>query len=202
MNSAYDEYVENQMKASRGKELPKYRVAQQKLISDFLSNYADKDSRILSIGCHSGNEIAEMKKCGIGKKIWGIDINPLRVETAKKEHPSFKVFVGDMHNLKFKNNFFDVVYSSHSFEHSLHPDKALSEFKRVVKDDGTILIIIPFPDNGNFRIHSAAGKIGTRKAKDDKRLMEWLDKNGVNVIEKKIENTRGQEILLALKKKK
>jgi len=46
-----------------------------------------------------------------------------------------------------KDGQYDFVLSSHSIEHFANPLKALLEWKRVIKDGGYILLIIPHKDN-------------------------------------------------------
>jgi SAM-dependent methyltransferase len=59
-------------------------------------------------------------------------------------------YISESIDLKsFKDNQFDFILSSHSLEHSANPLKALFEFKRVVKNGGYLLIIIPKKDH-NF----------------------------------------------------
>jgi SAM-dependent methyltransferase len=43
----------------------------------------------------------------------------------------------------FPNEKYDFVLSSHSLEHTSNPVKALKEWRRVVKDSGTFVIVLP-----------------------------------------------------------
>lgn len=45
--------------------------------------------------------------------------------------------------LPFKDNLFDIVYSSNVLEHIQDKSKALDEMKRVLDDNGTIIIMVP-----------------------------------------------------------
>mgnify|MGYP001243487491 CR=1 FL=1 len=44
-----------------------------------------------------------------------------------------------------KTNTYDFVLSSHSLEHIANPLKAINEWKRVIKENGHILIVLPNP---------------------------------------------------------
>lgn len=46
-------------------------------------------------------------------------------------------------DLSFRNNYFDYIFSSSVLEHIKDKNKVLSEMKRVLKDDGYIIAIIP-----------------------------------------------------------
>lgn len=47
---------------------------------------------------------------------------------------------GDVENLPFEDNTFDIVATRYSAHHWLHPETALSEFKRVLKSTGAFVI--------------------------------------------------------------
>ena len=58
-------------------------------------------------------------------------------------------YVGDVYPLDFKDNTFDLVYSSHVLEHfkrELTP-KILKEWTRVLKPDGILRISVPSFEN-------------------------------------------------------
>ncbi len=48
--------------------------------------------------------------------------------------------VGDVEDLPFENDSFDIVATRYSAHHWLNPETALSEFKRVLKPNGTFII--------------------------------------------------------------
>lgn len=55
-----------------------------------------------------------------------------------------KVIVNDAVNMSdVGNEFYDFVFSSHSLEHIANPLKAISEWLRIVKNDGYIIIVVP-----------------------------------------------------------
>ena len=57
-------------------------------------------------------------------------------------------FIFDGGNLKLiPNNTYDFVLSCHSLEHMANPIKALEEWKRVIKNNSYVLMIIPHKDN-------------------------------------------------------
>jgi SAM-dependent methyltransferase len=53
------------------------------------------------------------------------------------------IFVMDMHNMTFPNNHFDIVYSSHSLEHSYNLHQVVQEIIRVAKDKAMVAIEVP-----------------------------------------------------------
>lgn len=83
--------------------------------------------KALCIGARTGQEVVALKQ--IGLDAIGIDI---------VEHPP-NVISGDMHHLQFPDNTFDFVFSN-VFDHSLYPDKKISEIERVLTHNGHVLL--------------------------------------------------------------
>lgn len=48
-----------------------------------------------------------------------------------------------MGGLPFPDNYFDRLIASHVLEHIYHPENALKEWNRIVKNDGVISIALP-----------------------------------------------------------
>ena len=100
-----------------------------------LPNELDK-LRILSIGCRDGIEMACLKR--VFGHISNVEIVGLDLVQSVPE-----IQVGDMHDMPFDDEYFDIVISSHSLEHSYNPQKAINEIQRVAKDTALIGIEVP-----------------------------------------------------------
>jgi SAM-dependent methyltransferase len=60
------------------------------------------------------------------------------------ENKKGKVIVNDAVDITLvENNCYDFCFSSHSLEHIANPLKAIKEWLRIVKKDGSIIIIVP-----------------------------------------------------------
>jgi SAM-dependent methyltransferase len=57
----------------------------------------------------------------------------------------------DMHNLKFPNNSFDVIFACHSLEHGNEPRKYVNEIVRCLKSDGILIFEVPVDFKKNTR---------------------------------------------------
>lgn len=102
---------------------------------EFMLEKMDKDSKtILDVGCGRGywlNLISEKT----GLEISGCDLyDNVNLKRGK-------YFKGNIENLPFDDNSFDIVTSHHTIEHVLHPEKAISELKRVTKKQ--LIIVTP-----------------------------------------------------------
>lgn len=79
-----------------------------------------------------------------GYKFYGIDIAKEIVELAKKNyceiHDTENQFrVGDIRELPFKDDFFDIVFSYGTIEHIREQEKAVKEAYRVLKPNGIFI---------------------------------------------------------------
>lgn len=128
----YNQYLETQLVRSVGKKDSPLR-AHTVLLVDLLAQKIDlSQAHVLCVGCRNTAEIDYF----MGKNVRGIVGVDLFTEDER-------IQVMDMHALTFDNDRFDVVYSAHSLEHSIDPEQAISEFLRVVKPGGSIVIEVP-----------------------------------------------------------
>ena len=106
-------------------------------IDNFI-NLTPKGSKILDIGCGNGRN---MKNSNYD--FYGIDNCSNFVELAKKVSPN--VFLCEMTNLPFPDNYFDAIISIASFHHlsnNIRRTECLKEMSRVLKPNGKILLSI------------------------------------------------------------
>lgn len=87
---------------------------------------------LLDVGACDGEDISVFREWGISAS--GLDLNP-GIDVVLK---------GSMENIPTRNNIFDFIYSSHSFEHTTNPIQTIKEFHRVLKPGGFVFMITPF----------------------------------------------------------
>lgn len=133
-DASYDKYLREQLEETLLKRrlFGRLRFDVIPLIDMLRSKYNFKGQSILCVGCRDDDEIKYFQKCGAGK-VTGIDLYNAGKNT----------LIMDMHDLKFPDSSFDVVYSRHSFEHAFDKRKAALEFIRVSKNGGIIVIEVP-----------------------------------------------------------
>ncbi len=101
-----------------------------------LSSTLPPSSKILEAGCGSGKGMA----CFKSHDIYGIDISKEALNLSKQYG---KIKEGDIMDIPFKDNTFDLTYNSGVIEHFDNPQKAIDEMVRVTKPNGQIMIIVP-----------------------------------------------------------
>ena len=107
---------------------------------------------LLDIGCAGGTFTNELSK-HTDAKITAIDISPQAIEYASRQYPhiDFQVHDAAEEYFPFPDNSFETVTMLETLEHVLNPVEILQDIKRVVKDDGEVIILVP-SENWHFRL--------------------------------------------------
>ncbi len=101
------------------------------------SDLSVKDT-VLDIGCGSGLFIKMAHARGAA--ITGIDVSGELLGIARQRNPTATLLNQDMEYLPFDNNGFDLVTCFNSIQYAEDVLNVLKEIKRVLKDDGKLVI--------------------------------------------------------------
>lgn len=102
----------------------------------------DKFPRLLALGC-GGGEAEGLKRLGYG--VTGLTLGPLNIGYSKEQYGLDLVY-GDMHDLHFPKESFDVVTTIHSFEHCYAPCLVAMEIWYVLRVHGIWFLVQPDPN--------------------------------------------------------
>lgn len=105
-------------------------------LADLVKKIYEKGMKVLDVGCGAGHYLRSFrKKVDQNIDYTGIDFSPSYIQLAKKVFKdSAKFRVGEIQNIPFKNDQFDVVTASNIILHlSPPPLKAFKELLRVSK---------------------------------------------------------------------
>lgn len=106
-----------------------------------------KGKKILDLACGEGYGSFLMKKWGgESTTVIGVDISKEAIEKAKTNfslESSITFISCNAENLPFNSEQFDLIVSFETIEHVEHPQKFLSEIKRVLKKDGALVLSCP-----------------------------------------------------------
>lgn len=94
----------------------------------------DKKMRILEVGANFGMQLQVLQKIGF-TNLYGIELNPHAVEVAKEKHKGINIITGDALDIPFKDNYFDLVFTSGMLIHIAPANikKVLKEIHRVAR---------------------------------------------------------------------
>lgn len=148
---------------------------QKLLINNFYKDLvsAVKDLEIesvLDVGCGEGFTLNRLKEEGIGKKLEGVDFLDSAIRIGKNLHPDLTLKQGNIYELEYKNNSFDLVMATEVLEHLEDPRKGLKELIRVSKK--YLLLSVPnepFFIGANF----LRGKNLRRWGNDIEHIQHW-----------------------------
>jgi 2-polyprenyl-3-methyl-5-hydroxy-6-metoxy-1,4-benzoquinol methylase len=97
------------------------------------------NGELLDVGCGPALLLKVAQERGY--RTSGCDISPWAVEYAREN--GFDVRLGDLESQQFESRRFDVVVINHTLEHVTHPLDLLREARRVLTDDGILLVGVP-----------------------------------------------------------
>lgn len=102
----------------------------------------------LDFGCGNGIFTDVIKQALPKWNVYGTDISSVAVENARLIFPECKFFIS--HDKDFINKKFDFLFSHHVLEHVSDITEALDEIVSFVKDDSSMLHILPCSNEGSF----------------------------------------------------
>lgn len=113
-------------------------VARRELIDGLCKKILKNKSKILEVGCFSGENMDILKKYG---DVYGVDNSRKAIQKAKEK--GLNVFLADATKLPFKDSTFDIVLMLDILEHLKDDGKTINEARRVLKEDGILMITVP-----------------------------------------------------------
>ncbi len=100
--------------------------------------------KILDAGCGYGELLMEIAKRYPSSHLYGVDQINVRTREVSEKLAKVVIKNGDIQEkIPFKDNFFDFVFCTETLEHLRNPDSCLREIKRVLVNNGWIIITVP-----------------------------------------------------------
>jgi SAM-dependent methyltransferase len=140
------------------------------------------DLSVLDVGCATGRLLERLAEAG-ARRIAGADLAPRIVEVARRKLSRFDLDA-DLRSadaedaLPWPDDAFDVVVSTGVIHHLTAPERALAEMKRVLHQDGSVVIADAcfFPPVREFfnlclRVHPHEGDHYFRTAEQMRKLL-------------------------------
>jgi len=145
---------------------------------------------ILDVGCGEGFTLKKLEEKKIGKKNEGIDYSSDAIKIGRKIYPELNLSKGDVYDLKYPDNSFDLVICTEVLEHLENPAKAVAEMRRVTSK----YIIFSVPNEPFFIMANfLRGKYLKSFGNHPEHINHWtfwgfeafLKKNGLTVVKSK-----------------
>jgi len=109
-----------------------------------------RDCRLLDVGCGDGRFLLE--KFESGCFCFGNDISRAALDRLHSRQPAIETRCGDLWDVNYPDDFFDVINMSHVIEHVPDVNRLLAEAHRVLKKGGVLRIQVPNAASFTFMI--------------------------------------------------
>ena len=121
--------------------------ANYEYIADFIINKSKVSPgfKILEAGCGNGflGKILSEKIIGIQTSLFAFDVAPKLVDNARKLNKSIQYKVMALPETDYLEIEFDIIICSEVLEHLSKPLASIFELRRILKDQGSLIITIP-----------------------------------------------------------
>ncbi len=126
------------------------------VIDKILKKKGSSSISVLDVGCNGGEKTVALFSSDNVKKVIGIEYNKSLAEEAERERGNdiFSFFNLDVENSDFLPQLkgimekegvkgFDIIYLSFVLMHLKNPESLLLKLKKLLKDDGTLVVVEP-----------------------------------------------------------
>lgn len=128
---------------------------------------------VLDVGCGEGFTLYRLAEEKIGKHLEGIEYLQTAIDIGKKIHPNIRFKKGDIYQLPYKDNSFDLTICTEVLEHLADPKKALKELVRV----SSTYCLLSVPNEPFFMAANfLRGKNWSRFGNDIEHIQHWSSK--------------------------
>ena len=163
----WDEVYRREVESGKGRE----DFNRFKELQDMLTG-RHSCGTLLDVGCGTGEWCDWIKTNLPGLEVWGSDISHVAIDKARERNRKVLFTNHPLEAPDFTPHYFDVITCCHTLEHIKQPEDMLEKFKRILKPDGTVIIVLPYKDepyHEHFEIY------------DENNSIELLQKCGYNV---------------------
>jgi malonyl-CoA O-methyltransferase len=108
---------------------------------DKLAPYIADSAGMEVLDAGAGTGRITLKLYAAGARVTALDISPDMLEILKRKEPNIRCVEGDMENMPFKDESFDMVFSSLALVHLKKVEPFLDECYRLLKDGGRLVLV-------------------------------------------------------------
>lgn len=151
----YGPYQLNQARVAKHVDFRKcfpllYRLVEPNIFIVAKQGKSNRALHILEVGCGAGNFLYELKLRFPHWQITGTDFSQTSIERLQKV--GINAYVSDLQVLREGDTTQDVVYGFMILEHLHFLEKTLSEVRRILKEDGHLVVAVPNIASWQFRL--------------------------------------------------
>lgn len=157
------------------KEMERWEY-KNRLVDWIVSTY--QNGLLLEVGCGLGHDLVKFAKLGLN--VTGIELAKSVAILAKKHLDVYmmkgSVIQGNVENLSFPNERFDVVYASGVLQHTPDIKRAVNEIYRVIRKGGMAIAIVYYRYSW-FNLLAALGRVNIEFEDEDPPITNTYSKS-------------------------
>lgn len=127
-------------------------------LSSIFSSFINASDTVLDVGC--GNSLFTEIKPQWDFTLFCCDIGEPVIRQRTELFPCYHWLVSDVESIPFPNRSFDALFAGEIIEHMSSVNKTLSEWRRVLKDNGVLIMTTPNRDRLKNRINHSRRPMG------------------------------------------
>ena len=147
---------------NKNEKIRKFNLASRIQSLYILSELKSKYDNVLDLGAGDGEITYKIKRMGVANKIYAVDNDSIRIDRIKKrlEKNMENIIINQCfaQKLPYEKDFFDLIICNSVIEHIDDYHLIISEIKRVIKKNGTLIITVPNRDMQFGTINNAFWK--------------------------------------------
>lgn len=163
-----------------------YMQLLKRLESDGWLHHVGKGGKVLDAGVGTAALSAALANVApLTREIHGIDLSPRMLARARatlsqlrSSAPATQMRYGDVNDLPYPSEQFDMVMSAHLLEHSAEPARTIGEMVRVLRPDAPLLIVT---SRATF-VNTLQGLRWRYRSIKPQRMHDWLNLAGLRDI--------------------
>jgi ubiquinone/menaquinone biosynthesis C-methylase UbiE len=136
---------------------------------------AEGHSSLVDVACGTGLLAHMLRQHRPTLSITGVDISPDMLAKARQRIPNITWCIGRAEQLPVESGQFDVLTCTNAFHLVQDAAAALTEFRRVVRPGGTIVIVDWCRDDPIMKLRDAILHIADRQRRQIRTMREQLD---------------------------
>jgi 2-polyprenyl-3-methyl-5-hydroxy-6-metoxy-1,4-benzoquinol methylase len=107
-----------------------------------------KPGRLLEVGCGDGTRLTQL--AALGWSVEGQEVDPISAAAAREK--GIKIHLGPLENIRLPDASYDAIVMNHVIEHLYEPVILLSECRRLLSSQGTLISVTPNISSFGHRI--------------------------------------------------
>jgi ubiquinone/menaquinone biosynthesis C-methylase UbiE len=114
-----------------------------RFITTLITEHLPPGSKILDVGCGTGNNAYQLAQMGYTVKGIDPDSDSIAYAREKFKHPNLRYELNDANSMDSENDVYDGIVCSEVLEHLDHPENLVKSIKKLLRPEGIFAATVP-----------------------------------------------------------